>query len=185
VEAARELAQRVHAVVAEGRFLALITDAARYQGTAKVLGDRFGLAPLSLEQLLLQAMHAKAKELRVDWPVVLDADAASNSSREWMMLGRLASVAAPAVQAALASLDRPTLLLHPGTLARYGLLPLLQPLQELGRRGPAVVVLVAGTEQDAMPLVDREPLPVVNPSDWARVPRDWHRVVPRVLQRVA
>jgi hypothetical protein len=36
-------------------------------------------------------------------------------------------------------------------------------------------VLIPGDEQHALPVVDDVPLPVVHPSDWARVPRGWHR----------
>ena len=80
----------------------------------------------------------------------------------------------------LASIDRPTVLVHPGLLARYGLLSLLAPLQERSRRGPGVVLLIPGSAQQTMPAVDDVALPVVHPSDWARVPRGWHRAPARV-----
>jgi hypothetical protein len=130
---------------------------------------------VSLERLLLDAMREQADLLGVQWPVVLEADAPEAPDRSRRNLLTLVQKARPAVERALASLDRPTLLAHPGLLARYGLLPLLQPLQDRARRGPGVVVLIPDYEQNALPQVDGVALPVVHPSDWARVPRGWHR----------
>ena len=75
------------------------------------------------------------------------------------------------VERALAALDRPTVLVHPGLLARYGLLALLQPFQERTRRGAGRRGARAGrcdAARDAI-VVDDVPLPVVHASDWARV----------------
>lgn len=111
----------------------------------------------------------------MQWPLVLEADAADRTDRAWRNLQSLVQKARPAVEQALDALDRPTLLVHAGLLARYGLLPLLAPLQDRSRRGPRVVVLIPGDAMHAMPMVDDVPLPVVHPSDWARAPRGWLR----------
>lgn len=174
-EEIQELERRVRAVHAEGRFLALTTDPSRYEATAEVLRSRFGFVPLSLERLLLDAMKREAEVLKVQWPVVLDADTASQNDRAWRNLQMLVQRARPALERTLAALTEPVVLLHPGPLARYDLLSLIAPLQERSRRGPGVVVLVPDTAQHAMPMVDEVTLPVVHPSDWSRVPRGWHR----------
>ena len=180
LEAAEDLEGRLAAVAAGGRFLALTTEPARAALVERELGDRFGFARLSLERLLLDAMRAQAAALGVQWPLVLEADAADRSDRAWRNLQMLVQKARADVERALADLERPTVLVHPGLLARYGLLTLLQPLQERTRRGPGVVVLVAGDDMHTMPVVDGVPLPVVHASDWARVPRGWLRLQRRV-----
>ena len=121
-------------------------------------------------------MHGAADAMHVQWPVVLEADASARQDRAWRNLQMLVQRAQPAVAKALAALDRPTLLVHPGLFARYGLLSLLEPLQDRGRRGPGVVVLIPGDAMHTMPVIDDVPLPVVHPSDWARVPREWLRL---------
>lgn len=175
-----ELEKRVRAVHAEGRFLAITTDPSRYELTAAVLRDRFGFATLSLERVLLDAMRQAAETLKVQWPIVLNADASARNDRAWRNLQMLVQRARPAVERALSEVDRPTVLLNPGLLARYELLSVLAPLQERERRGPGVVVLVPDTAQSAMPMVDEVPLPVVHPSDWARTPSGWTRAMRRV-----
>jgi serine/threonine protein kinase len=174
-EEAEELERRLSALVAEGRFLALTADPGRLGAVETRLLERFGLERVSLERLLLDAMREQADLLGVQWPVVLEADGPEAPDRARRNLLTLVQKARPAVERALASLDRPTLLAHPGLLARYGLLPLLQPLQDRARRGPGVIVLIPDYEQNALPQVDDVVLPVVHPSDWARVPRGWHR----------
>ena len=177
-ELAQEMAdfdERLSAVVAQGRFLALTADPARLEATGRELEARYGFQRLSLERLLLDAMRAEASRLGVQWPVVIEADAAGRRGPAWHRLQVLVQKARPAVEQALASLDRPTVLMHPGLLARYDLLGLLQPLQDRARRGAAVAVLIPGDEQHTLPVVDDVTLPVVHPSDWARVPRGWHR----------
>jgi serine/threonine protein kinase len=179
-EEASELEKRIRAVVSDGRFLALTTDPSRYEVTAAVLRDRFGFTLLSLERVLVAAIREQAEALKVQWPVVLDADATPTTDRAWRNLQMLVQRARPAVERALASLDAPTVLLNPGLFARYDLLPLLAPLQDRARRGAGVVVLTPGSAQHTMPMIDDVPLPVVHPSDWARAPRGWHRTVARV-----
>jgi serine/threonine protein kinase len=179
-EAIDELERRLAAVVADGRFLALTADPARLMATEGRLRERFGLERVSLERLLLDAVHEQADALGVRWDKVLEADAATPTDRAWRNLQTLVQKARPAVERALSGIERPTVLVNPGLLARYGLLALLQPLQERSRRGPAVLVLIPGDEQHSMPVVDGVPLPVVNPSDWARVPRGWHHAPQRV-----
>lgn len=179
-EEIRELERRVQAVHAEGRYLALTTDPARYEVTAGVLRDRFGFTLLSLERVLLDAMRETAGSLNVQWPVVLEADASAQNERNWNKLQQLVQRARPAVERILAALDHPTALLNLGLLARYGMLSVLAPLQERSRRGPGIVVLVPDTAQSAMPMVDDAPLPVVHPSDWARTPSGWTRAMRRV-----
>src|SRR5690606_24024005 len=56
-----------------------------------------------------------------DWSVVLKADAAERTSRDWSNLQRLVAKALPAMAEEIRQLQRPVLLTEPGLLARYDL----------------------------------------------------------------
>ncbi len=158
----------------DGGFLALTTEPKRLSRAEREL-ERLGFARLSLERLLLDAMRSQALSLNAQWPVVLEADSADTNERAWRQLQQLVQRASPAVAERLDALDRPTVLVNAGLLARYGILSLLQPLQERTRRGPGVVMLIPGDGMHTMPVIDESPLPVVHPSDWARAPKAWPR----------
>jgi hypothetical protein len=83
----------------------------------------------------------------------------------------------PGVRRAIVERERPVLLVYPGLLARYGQLGLFEELREAAGRGegPGYIVLIAADAQCTMPVIDREPLPVVLASEWARVPSSWIR----------
>lgn len=178
-EAAEELERRIAAVVAEGRFLALTTEPARLAAVERELRARHGFERLSLERLLMDALREQAVALRVQWPAVLDADAAGPNDRAWRNLQTLVQRARPTIEHVLTAIERPSVLVHPGLLARYGLLSLLAPLQDRSRRGAGIIVLIPGDAMHAMPMVDSSSLPVVHLSDWARVPRAWTRLTRR------
>ena len=113
-------------------------------------------------------------------PCMTGEVAIRRGERAWRNLQMLAQKARPAVEQALRDIAQPTVLVNAGLLARYDLLSVLEPLQERSRRGPGVIVLITGSAQHTMPMVDDIALPVVHPSDWARVPRRWHRFPARV-----
>jgi hypothetical protein len=171
---------RMDGVVREGRFLALVTPPQRLKETAMALQQRYPLAPLSLEHVVLEALRAEAAAIKAQWPVVLAADAEAPGSRDRTNLANLVSRAKPRMVAALAAITGPTLLLNAGLLARYGLMELFAPLQDHARRGPAIVLLIPGNDQSTLPTIDGTQLPVVQASDWARVPSDWVRRSVRV-----
>jgi hypothetical protein len=58
--------------------------------------------------------------------MVLRADAARPGSRDWTNLMRLVQKAAAQVREDLAARRKPVLLVHPGLLARYRLLGLIE-----------------------------------------------------------
>lgn len=181
MDGARMLDERIAAVArSDGGFLVLSTEPARLWRAELALTERHALAPMSLERLFVESMRKTAEANRVQWPVVLQADAAPHHDRAWRNLRLLVEKARPMMEAPLAALVRPTLLLHPGLLARYDLLSVLEPLQDRSRRGPGVVLLLPSDGMSAMPVVDLAPLPMVYPSDWARLPREWFHLSRRV-----
>jgi len=176
-EEAWALERRLAAVTADRRFLVLTVDPRRHPKAERELLRRHGLTPVNLEARLLREMRAAVDALGARWDVVVRADAAARDSRDWRNLQHVAARAAAAVAASLLELRKPALLVYPGLLARYGQLGVLEQLRvraEAGE-GPGFVLLVAADARSTMPVVDREPLPVVYASEWARVPEPWLR----------
>jgi hypothetical protein len=138
--------------------------------------QRFPVTRVSLEGMLLQEMKATAAALGARWEVVLQADAAAPESADWRRLQTIVRRAMPAIEQALLTSDRPVLLVHPGLLARYDQIHLLERLREAcGRQhdAPGFIVLIAADEQRHMPVLDGKPIPVILASEWARIPEAW------------
>ena len=135
------------------------------------------LQRLSFDALMLQALRSAATAAKVDWAVVLRADAAgprpatSSSdaatpapSRDWINLQRLVQRCLPTLRAALLQGPSPLLLVNTGLLARYDLMSLVTEIEaHAGRPGctPAVLLLLP-THQQGLPVIDGVPVPLVN-----------------------
>jgi serine/threonine protein kinase len=173
---ARSLEEKIVGAGRSGAFLALTVDPRRAPRAEAELLRRF--APrerISLELLLLREMRAEAEARKVKWPVVLAADAEGHDGKGFRNLLRLATKAAERVLATLLALDRPALLVNPGLLARYDLMPMLTDLaQASGTRGgpPSLWVLVPQAD-GGMPTIDGTSLPVMSTANWARLTDPW------------
>jgi len=137
-----------------------------------------GFAPrerVSLEVLLLREMRAEAEARKVKWPVVLAADAEGHDGKGFRNLLRLATKAAKRVRTTLLALDRPALLVNPGLLARYDLMPMLTDLAQASgtRGGPSSLWLLVPQPDDGMPRIDDASLPVMSAANWARLTNPW------------
>jgi hypothetical protein len=77
--------------------------------------------------------------------------------------------------ATLLALDRPALLLNPGLLARYDLMPMLSELAQASgtRDGPPSLWLLVPQPDAGMPRIDDAPLPVMSATNWARLTDPW------------
>jgi hypothetical protein len=160
----------------ERRFLVL-TVAQRYLLRAEEeLVRRFQVTRLSLEGMLLQEMKTAATAIGARWDVVLQADAAAPESPDWRRLQTLVRRAMPAVEQALLTAAEPVLLVYSGLLARYDQISLLERLREVcvqRRDSPGFIVLIAADAQHHLPVLDGKPIPVILPSEWARIPEAW------------
>ncbi len=119
---------------------------------------------INFDALLLSALREQAQSTRVDWNVVLQADAAERGSRHWTNLQRLVQRALPTVRAALLNRPSPILLVCVGLLARYELISLVTELEaHVGRPGhtPAAWVLLPSSHQ-GLPVIDGVAVPLVN-----------------------
>ena len=109
------------------------------------------------------------------WPVVLAADAEGHEGNGFRNLLRVATKAAERVLATLLTLDNPALLVNPGLLARYDLMPMLTDLaQASGTRGgpPSLWVLLPQAD-GGMPMIDDASLPVMSATNWAPLTDPW------------
>ncbi len=133
---------------------------------------------INFDALLLAALREQAQAMKVDWNVVLQADAADHGSRHWVNLQRLVQRAVPTVRAALLNSPSPILLVCVGLLARYGLMGLITELEEhAGRPGhtPCAWVLLP-TSQQGLPVIDGVAVPLVNNINNTRalaLPQAW------------
>jgi serine/threonine protein kinase len=173
---ARSLEEKILGAGRSGAFLALTVDPRRAPLAERALLGRFTPRErVSLELLLLREMRAEAEARKVKWPVVLAADAEGHDGKGFRNLLRLSTKAAERVLATLLALDRPALLVNPGLLARYDLMPMLTDLaQASGTRGgpPSLWVLVPQAD-GGMPTIDGASLPVMSAANWARLTDPW------------
>ena len=172
---ARALEERLDYAARTGGFLALTVAPRLARHAEAELLERFGPERLSFDDLLLTAMKEQARALKVEWPTVLAADAAPPGSRDWTNLMRLVQKALPQVRNAIAGRGRNVLLAHPGLLARYQLMPLIDELRDrAGRPGslPGLWLLVP-MNIHGLPAVDDVPVPVISSAQWARIPQAW------------
>jgi Bacterial RNA polymerase, alpha chain C terminal domain len=177
---AEEFARRLHYSIEQQRFLALVVSPRRAIQAERLLAARFPIDVRSLDSLLIRHMRAFAQEKRIDWPIVLRADAVPSAdrpgSKDWGNLQRVVKAVLPRVKDELAQAPRHVLLTNPGLLARYGQMDLLGELQqEAGRPGgpPGLWVLIPSDGQQQRPMLDGQPVPVVTTAQWARVPDVW------------
>lgn len=133
---------------------------------------------LNFDALLLAALREQAQAMKVDWNVVLQADAAERGSRHWVNLQRLVQRTLPSLRSALLNSPSPILLVCVGLLARYELMGLVTELEEhAGRPGytPSAWVLLP-TSHQGLPVIDGVAMPLVNNINNARalaLPQAW------------
>jgi serine/threonine protein kinase len=136
------------------------------------------LQRLSFDALLLAALREQAAAARVDWNVVLEADAADRGSRHRSYLQRLVQRTLPTLRAALLQASAPLLLVNAGLLARYDLMTLVTEVEaHAGRPGHTPTAwLLLPTAQQGLPVIDGVAVPIVNNLQSARtlaLPQAW------------
>jgi serine/threonine protein kinase len=174
---ALDLERRLRRVAAEGRFLVVNAAARRVGPVAAALHERHGFELLSVEAALIAAMKAVAAEMDVAWEVVLEADGAPRESADHRNLQLLVAQAVDRVRERVLASARPLVLQHLGLVARYQRFELLEALRDACRDPhqptPGLVVLLGADDPQAMPVIDRAPVPVLEPADWTPMPEAW------------
>lgn len=165
--------QRLQRALAQGGLCVLTVPPRLARYAEAELLRRFGsagmppgsaLVRINFDALLLSALRKQAQALKVDWSVVLQADAAERGSRHWTNLQRLVQRTLPALRTALLTSPSPLLLVCTGLLARYELMSLVTEMESLaGRPGhtPSVWLLLP-TSQQGLPVIDGVAVPLVN-----------------------
>jgi serine/threonine protein kinase len=178
---ARRLEERLQRAAREGAFLALMVDPRYLDRAAAELAGRFDVEVRSLDEVLIRHMRAEAARVEADWAVVLRADTSAPESRDWQNLLLLVRRALAALEPELAAVGRTLVLTYPGLLARYGQMDALERLRDrVGRRpGPGAPmlhglwVLIPASDVSALPVLDDQAIPVIGPSQWARLTSAW------------
>jgi serine/threonine protein kinase len=177
VAEARQFEERLRYAIRDGAFLVLMVRPREMLACERQLARRFPeLRRVSLDRLLLDKLRARAAADEIDWQVVREADGAPSGSEDAVHLHDLVAEVIPAVEADLLASSRPILLVHPGLLARYDQMDLLNRLRDrVGRKGqcPGLLILVASDEQSDLPLIDGREVPLIGSGQRARVPLSW------------
>ena len=173
---ARQFEERLQHAYDEGGFLVLTVRPSRMRACEASLRKRFDVERISFDALLFEFLRAEAEDLEVDWQVVQQADGAEPSSQDWKNLLHLVSIAQPKMEESLLNCERHLLLVHPGGIARYDMMSILETLRD--RTGqdvpcPGAWVLVATDQQSDMPLLDHAEIPLISPGQRAIVSEPW------------
>lgn len=169
---ARLFEEKLRRSLKDGAFLTLLAAQRSYpQALGELQSDRFGLKIIDADRLIIDALRETAGKARVDWPLVLRADAHTGNG-DWSKLMMLVGRAMPRVEEQLAGADATVLLLNPGLLARYDKLDLLEKLRDrVGRPGgPAGLWLLLPNQQ---PMIDGKAVPLLSPAQRVHVPESW------------
>ncbi len=159
-----------------GGFLVVLVTFSRMRECERELVHRFGLERISFDELLFEQLRAKSTEYEFPWSDICEADAQSTSSDDWRNLLHLAGEVTPRIADQLMQRDRPLLLVHPGLIARYDQMSLLQTLRD--RIGhdvpcPCLWVLVASNNQSDLPYLDGVQIPLISTGQRAFVSEYW------------
>jgi serine/threonine protein kinase len=163
--------------VASGRFRVIQVRADLAIAAASRLGEALGVAPVSVDHALADAIRARAATARVKWEKIEQADRAGPEGPDWPLLLRLVRDAANTmVDALFAQATGPLVLVWPGSLARYELDTALSRLVERAERGDSqAVLLVVPSHADGLaPSINgRLPVPAPLPGQRLLMPEPW------------
>lgn len=174
---------RLQRALKSGGLLVLTVEPRQARHAEAELLRRFGpdstttpaLQRMSFDALLLKALRAEADRARVDWSMVLRADAAEPGSRDWANLQRLVQRTLASLKPLLLDNPAPLLLTNVGLLARYDLMELVTEMEaSAGRPGhtPAVWLLLP-SHKEGLPVIDGVPVPLVNSTQAFGLPTAW------------
>ncbi len=176
VAEARIFEDRLKHAYADGGFLVLTVKPSKMRPCEAELLRRFKLDKLSFDDLLFDALRAEAEELEIDWSTIESADGTDRSSPDWGNLVHLVGRVAPKLIEDLASRTDHLLLVHPGLIARYDQMAILEALRDkVGHDAPCpgLWLLVATDGQTDMPKLDHAVIPLITTSQRAKVSEAW------------
>jgi serine/threonine protein kinase len=161
----------------KGRLFTLSVDPRYMSRAAELLMSRFGLELIDVDDVVLRELEAFAAENRIDWSVLLAADAASPHSVDADNFATVLKEVWPRIEARLRTGARPGLLVNLGLLARWQKTKLFADLYDDCLRGKraALVALVAGPmTAGGAPVLDNVAVPVaIGDANYAYLPSAW------------
>lgn len=184
-QAAFQLDKELAQAAQQGSYFVLSVPPGSEAKAASNLQDHFGsdhLQVINLEQLFLSELRQQATALKVDWPIILSADAASEDSRDAANLKTLIKRCLPVLQEKLILEGRTSLVYYPGLLARHDEMSLLAELAaEVGRpKGPhGLWIMVPASTRKDRPMLNGHAVPLPNPASHRLLSLDYLKGVHR------
>lgn len=174
---ARTTEDRLQHAYRDGGFLVLTVKPSYLRPCERNMLHRFPeLERVSFDDLLFEQLRAKSEEYEFPWSDLYEADAEGRNSDDWANLLHLMSEVAPNIETELMNSERPLLLVHPGLIARYQMMSVLQTLRDrVGHdaKCPTVWVLIATDSQNEMPYLDGVQIPLISKGQRAAVSEYW------------
>lgn len=173
---ARAFQERLQHAYKDGGFLVLTVRPSRMRFAEQELMRRFDLERVSFDDLLVDLLREEARELEVDWSYVEEADGAQPASVAWNDMLDLSRRVTPKIVNNLLSRRSHILLVHPGLIARYDQMTILETLRDkVGHDAscPSLWVLVPTDGQNDMPMLDHAEIPLIAPGQRAKVCESW------------
>lgn len=181
--AADNAEDRLQRHIQHGGYLVLSVHSSQYLRSIEALAS-IGAAIVDMDELLIDAMRARAAERRIDWErAVLAADAQGPTGARWSShLLPLVREALEGVFQELLNGSSHVLVVNIGLLARYESLGFLDrlhdSLRQAARVGQALEtlwVLVPADDPDAMPTFSGQAVPITSPAEHLTLPDWWAR----------
>ncbi len=175
---ARQFEERLEYNRQDGGFIAMSVYPKWYVEVIPTLRKRFDLEVFHLENAFLDALETTAREKRVKWEKIVEADA-SPKSPDWHRLLQLVDMAMPRLEENLFSAREFRLICYAGVLARYNQMRLINELRDRAGRPPerggvpGVWLLIPGDDQSPLPILEGQAVPVIGPGQHARIPLSW------------
>ena len=176
VAEARIFEDRLKHAYADGGFVVLTVKPSKMRSCEAELMRRFPLHRISFDNLLFDALREEADELEIDWDTIESADGTDRSSPDWDNLLQLVARVAPKLAEDLAGRPEHLLVVHPGLIARYDQMAILETLRDkVGHDAPCpgLWLLVATDGQNDMPKLDHAEIPLITTSQRAQVSEAW------------
>lgn len=178
---ARQDEDRLQHAYRDGGFLVLTVKPSYLRACESNLLRRFNedgktLEKVSFDDLLFEQLRAKSVEYEFPWKDIHEADTEGPTTDDWHNLLHLVGEITPNIAENLMNRDRPVLLVHPGLIARYDQMSLMQTLRDrIGHDTacPSLWVLVATDTQSEMPHLDGVQIPLITTGQRAYVSEYW------------
>lgn len=174
--------ERLRRHAAAGGYLVLTVPPSQQDRAIRAL-ESLGATQMSGDRLTIEAMHAEASAKGVDWDrAIVATDAEGPAGSRWPRLLAVARSAIERVREQVLSGPECAVLTHPGLLARYDQLGVLDDLRERTTRLPAdgqslktLWVLVPTEDPRAAPSIGGRAVPITTPTEHLPLPDVWLR----------